>query len=110
MKIEANAEYRFGIFWKINGAVFVDAGNVWTLNKGSEKDNVSRFCAKNFVNGIAADWGVGLRLDLNFILVRVDLGMVVRDPSRDIGKRWVGPSGWLRKDGYAVHFGVGYPF
>ncbi len=110
MKIEANVEYRFGIFWKINGAVFVDAGNVWTLNKGSEKDNVSRFCAKNFVNGIATDWGVGLRLDLNFILVRVDLGMVVRDPSRDSGKRWVGPSGWLRKDGYAVHFGVGYPF
>lgn len=109
MKFEANAEYRFGLFWKINGAVFVDAGNVWNFRK-SGADSREVMTMDNFVDGLAADWGLGLRLDLNFILLRLDMGMVFRDPSRDPGKRWVAPPDWLRRDGYAVHFGVGYPF
>lgn len=111
MKIEANAEYRFGLFWKIDGAVFVDAGNVWTLNKsGDENSRLGRFSGKNFFQGIAVDWGAGLRLDVSFILIRVDLGIVARDPSRPAGDRWAPPSRWFRNDGFAVHFGVGYPF
>ncbi len=111
MKIEVNAEYRFGLFWKFNGALFFDAGNVWYLrNSGLSSFDEGRFNARNFIRGMAADWGLGLRLDLNFILVRLDMGMVVRDPARAPGHRWVGPSGWFRNDGYAVHFGVGYPF
>ena len=109
MKFEVNAEYRFGMFWKINGAVFVDAGNVWNFkNKNTDAEDIINM--NNFLEGIAANWGVGLRLDLNFILLRFDMGMVFRDPSRESGHRWVGPSGWLKRYGYAVHFGVGYPF
>ena len=111
MKIEVNAEYRFGLFWKFNGALFFDAGNVWYLrNSGLSSFDDGRFNARNFIRGLAADWGLGLRLDLNFILVRLDMGMVVRDPARAPGHRWVGPPGWFRNDGFAVHFGVGYPF
>ena len=111
LKLEGNLEYRFGLFWKFNGALFADAGNVWYLkDNGFDSFEEGRFNASNFLRGIALDWGLGLRLDLNFILVRLDLGMVVRDPSRDSGSRWVGPAGWFRSDGFAVHFGVGYPF
>lgn len=111
MKIEANAEYRFGLFWKFYGALFVDTGNVWYLrNGGAGSSDDAHFTMQNFIHGMAADWGLGLRLDLNFILVRVDMGMVVRDPSREAGQRWVGPSGWFRRNGSALHFGVGYPF
>ena len=54
------------------------------------------------------NWGVGLRLDLNFLLLRVDMGMKLHDPARD--QSWLRPGDWLRRDGYAIHFGVGYPF
>ena len=111
MKIEANIEYRFGVFWKFDGAVFVDAGNVWTLhNTDTDSKQLGKFTASNFIEGIAVDWGLGLRLDLNFILVRVDAGMIIRNPSEASGSRWRAPDKWLRHDGYSVHFGVGYPF
>ena len=111
LKLEGNLEYRFGLFWKFNGAVFTDAGNVWYLkDNGFDSYEAGKFSGKNLLEGMAIDWGLGLRLDLNFILVRIDMGMVVRDPSRAHGERWVGPDGWFRKNGYSIHFGVGYPF
>ena len=58
---------------------------------------------------LAADWGIGLRVDLNFLILRLDMGMKVYDPSLDTA-RWRSPSQWLKKDGYTLHFGVGYPF
>lgn len=106
MKLEANAEYRFPLFWKLNGALFVDAGNVWALS--GDADESARFSFRNLGRSVAADWGTGIRVDLNFLLVRLDMGFVTLDPSRE--QRWVGPSGWLRRGGYAIHFGVGYPF
>lgn len=111
MKLEGNLEYRFKMFWKIDGAVFLDAGNVWTLhNADNDENRLGKFSCKDFAKSIAVDWGAGLRLDVNFILIRVDLGMVLRDPSRPSGDRWAPPSRWFRKDGFAIHFGVGYPF
>lgn len=106
VKFEANIEYRFKMFWKFRGAVFVDAGNVWCLD-GDEKAKLS---AKTFPAGIAADWGVGLRLDLNFLLLRVDMGMRFHDPGIQEGSRWVPPQKWMKGHNKAFHFGVGYPF
>lgn len=106
MKLEANVEYRFPLVWKLQGALFVDAGNVWTLSDDSDED--ARFSFRNFGRSVAADWGTGIRVDLNFLLVRLDMGFVTHDPSR--AQMWVGPSGWFRRGGYAIHFGVGYPF
>ena len=109
MKLEANIEYRFNMFWKIAGAVFVDAGNIWTLKKTEISVNDgSLFRWNTFGDSIAANWGVGIRLNMDFLLLRVDLGLKVRDPARE--NKWVGPGGWFRKDGFALHFGVGYPF
>ena len=108
MKLEANVEYRFHMFWKVEGAAFVDAGNVWTFRESGTEELSSRITADTFAKSIAANWGVGLRLDLDFLVIRVDMGMKIHDPARE--QKWVGPSQWLRNDGYAVHFGVGYPF
>lgn len=109
MKIEANLEYRFDMFWKVAGAVFVDAGNIWTLrSSGSPKDDPSIFRLDTLGESIAANWGVGLRLNFGFLLLRLDMGMKVHDPARE--RKWVRPDDWLKRDGYALHFGVGYPF
>ena len=104
-KLEANIEYRFPMFWKLEGALFADAGNVWDLRKIEGFDG-SRFS----FDTIAGDWGLGLRVNLDFILVRVDLGTKVYDPVKATGTRWIGPAGWLSRNNFAVHFGVGYPF
>ena len=109
MRLEANIEYRFDIYWKIAGALFVDAGNVWTLQGADTEENrLARFRWKTFGESIAANWGAGIRLDFGFLLLRLDLGLRVHDPAR--ADKWVGPDKWFKRDGYALHFGVGYPF
>lgn len=109
MKLEANLEYRFPLFWKLNGAVFADAGNVWTL-KGDNEEAKFHWNMNDFKSSIAGDWGLGLRMDLNFILLRIDTGFKVHDPSRADGQTWLEPNEWLKNNGFSVHFGVGYPF
>lgn len=110
VKLEANLEYRFPMFWKLCGAVFTDVGNIWTLKETDGDDGShTHFDLKNLAASLAADWGIGLRVDLNFLILRLDMGMKVYDPSLDTD-RWRAPSQWLKKDGYTLHFGVGYPF
>ena len=108
MKFEADIEFRKHLLWKLDGALFAEAGNVWTLN-GSSDDN-SVFRVSGLPRSLAADWGLGLRMDINFILLRVDVGMQIHDPAQPQGQRWVSPKDWLSRDNYAIHFGVGYPF
>lgn len=104
IRLEMNAEYRFGLFWKLEGAVFADAGNVWTI--GDEYGEEGRFTS-DFYKSIALDSGVGIRADLSFMVVRIDMGVKLYEPCIS---SWRGPSRWFEKDGFAVHFGVGYPF
>ena len=109
MRLEANIEYRFDIVWKLEGAVFADAGNVWTLKmKDVETEDGSIFRWNTLGESIAANWGLGIRLNLDFLLLRVDAGFKVHDPART--NKWVGPDQWFKRNGYALHFGVGYPF
>ena len=105
-KLEANLEYRFPLFWKLEGALFAETGNVWLW----KSDNPSECLTKDFYKTLAADWGSGVRVDLSFIVLRLDLGFRLHDPARAMGSRWVGPADWFRSDGCALHFGVGYPF
>ena len=105
LKMEANVEYRFPIFWKLEGALFGDVGNVWNL-RGTDITERSGFS----FDTIAADWGLGLRVNLDFILVRIDLGAKVYEPCRPVDERLIGPEQWLQSGNFALHFGVGYPF
>lgn len=102
-KMEANLEYRFPLFWKFEGAAFVDAGNIWDLSDEGDGEAFS-------LEGIGLDWGLGLRLNIDFILLRLDAGFRLHDPARDAGARWLQPRQWFASDGMAFHFGVGYPF
>ena len=109
MRLEANIEYRFDIVWKLAGALFIDAGNILTLQGADTAENLlARFRWNTFGESIAANWGAGIRLDLGFLLLRLDMGLRVHDPAR--ADKWVRPNQWLKRDGYALHFGVGYPF
>ena len=109
IRLEANIEYRFDLFWKVAGAVFADAGNVWTLKTdGSAEGDLSVFRWNTFGKSIAANWGAGVRLNFGFLLLRLDFGMKVHDPARN--DKWVNPGQWLKRGNYALHFGVGYPF
>ena len=109
MKLEANIEYRFNMFWKVAGALFIDAGNVWTLRSSGEGNSYeSMFRWDTFGESIAANWGAGIRLNFGFLLLRLDMGIKMHDPARI--QKWVTPDQWFKKDGFALHFGVGYPF
>lgn len=115
MRLEANLEYRFPLFWAFDGAVFMDAGNVWNLKRDISKLDSSLedinpagiFRFNDFYKHIALDWGVGLRLNLGFALLRLDLGVKLYNPPVN---EWYGPREWLKKGNYGLQFGVGYPF
>lgn len=109
MKLEANVEYRFPITWKLEGALFVDAGNVWDINDKIDLDDGSLFRLKDLPQAIGLDWGLGLRVNLDFLLIRLDGGIRLHDPNRRNASRWVPVNEWF-KGNYAIHFGVGYPF
>lgn len=106
-KFEFDMEYRFKMFWKLEGALFAEAGNVWMFNQ-FDSEYVDLY--GTFLEGIAGDWGLGIRVNLDFILIRVDAGFKLRDPARSPGARWLSPGDWFRQNGSAVHLGVGYPF
>lgn len=122
IKMEANIEYRFRIFWKIAGALFVDAGNVWNL-RSSVADDPGVLRGRDFFRSVALNWGLGIRFDLDFVLLRLDMGIRLHDPSMQslsdkelaagavpARRGWLGPDEWFRHNGFAIHFGVGYPF
>ena len=110
MHLEANVEFRFPIFWKLQGAVFVDAGNVWNIKMddldGESRDPRSLFSFKDLVRSTALASGLGARLDFGLVLIRFDLGVKLYDPCE---QQWMGINDWF-KGNYALQFGIGYPF
>lgn len=86
-------------------AFFFDAGNIWTMKNYIGQEG-GQFKLNKFYKEIAMAYGTGLRLDLGFLLLRLDVGLRLYDPARDQGKRFVAPA-WKRT---AWHFGIGYPF
>lgn len=107
IKFEANVEYRFPLFADLYGATFLDAGNVWLIRKEEGRPG-GQLTLKNFAKSIALGTGVGLRYDLEFLVLRFDLGIALHAPY-DTGK-----SGYYNipkfKDGLGFHFAIGYPF
>ncbi len=107
IKLDLNIEARFKLFWKLEAAVFVDAGNIWTIKDYAEQPTgVFRF--DTFYKQIACNYGVGLRLNFDFVVVRLDMGIKLYDPGRAEYERWRTDLTW--KDDFALHFAVGYPF
>jgi outer membrane protein assembly factor BamA len=107
IKLEANIEYRFPIFGDLYGATFLDAGNVWLMREEESRPG-GELTMKNFAKSIALGTGAGIRYDLEFLVIRLDLGVALHAPY-DTGKR-----GYYNipkfKDGLGLHFAIGYPF
>ncbi len=107
IKLAANAELRFPLFGSLHGAVFLDAGNVWLLRKDDSRPE-GQLSSAGFLKSIALGTGAGLRYDMEFLVLRLDLGIALHNPY-DTGK-----SGYynIRKfsDSLALHFAIGYPF
>jgi len=110
MHLEANVEMRFPLFWKLEGAVFADIGNVWNIDAdgldGQTRDPRSLFSFKNLLRSTAMDAGLGARVDFGMVLIRFDLGLQVYDPYE---QEFMGFNDWFNGH-YAFHFGIGYPF
>lgn len=107
IKLEANVEYRFPIFGDLYGATFLDAGNVWLMRKDESRPG-GELTLKNFAKSIALNTGVGIRYDLTFLVIRLDMGIALHVPYE------TGKSGYYNipkfKDGLGLHFAIGYPF
>lgn len=109
IKIEANAEYRFKLFSILEGALFIDAGNIWNFNYDAARPG-SQFLLNKFYKDIAVGTGTGFRFDFKFVIARVDIGMKLRDPLLTDGSKWIFMrQPYTRKD-FSIVFGIGYPF
>jgi len=105
--IEGNFEYRFHVFRSFFGAVFADVGNIWTLNKNPLKPD-GDFEFNRFYKEFGMGSGLGLRWDLNFFVLRLDVAVPLADPSYAEGDRWMFNKRFWCKP--TVNFGIGYPF
>ncbi|NCI45892.1 translocation and assembly module lipoprotein TamL [Sediminibacterium soli] len=104
-KLELNTELRFPVFGKLKGAVFVDAGNVWTRD-AILYGNDAKFTAQ-FLNDLAVDAGLGARVDLSFLIIRLDLGLPLRVPYRPRGQEWDFGNSFRN---IVYNIAIGYPF
>ena len=108
IKLDLNVEYRTHLFWKLNGAAFIDAGNVWTL-KSRYTDDTGQFAFNRFYKEIAVSYGLGVRFDLDFLILRFDGGMKAINPMESGADRFPVIKPDFSRD-FAFHFAVGYPF
>ena len=111
--MEMNTELRTKLFSFLYGAFFVDAGNIWTMKSDSSRPGAQ--FSSNFLKEFAVGTGLGLRIDVNYFVVRFDFSMPIRKPFMPEGKRWVfhdidlGNADW-RKQNFVFNLAIGYPF
>lgn len=106
LQLEANAEFRFPIYNIFNGAIFIDAGNVWAYHPNESMPN-AEFRFNSFYKQIAVDAGIGIRMDVSFLIIRLDFAYAMRNPyPNEDGSYWrFGKGNNLR-----MQMGIGYPF
>lgn len=107
IKLEANAELRFKLFGSLYGATFLDAGNIWLMRK-DEKRPHGRLSGSDFLESIALGTGAGLRYDMEFLVLRLDLGVALHAPYETSKKGYYNIEKFT--DGLSLNFAIGYPF
>jgi outer membrane protein assembly factor BamA len=110
MKLDLNAEYRTHLFWKLGGALFVDAGNIWTLRDYEEQPG-GQFKVNEFLSQLAVGYGLGFRFNFDYFVLRFDMGMKAINPAFETENDEHYPllHHRLSRD-FAFHFAVGMPF
>ena len=106
-KLEANVEFRFGLMGRLNGAVFLDAGNIWLLRNDPQRSG-GELRWKGFWKQIALGTGVGLRYDISYLVLRLDLGIALHTPYPNPDKPGYYNISSFR-DGLGLHLAIGYP-
>ncbi len=106
IKLEFNIEYRFKLFWVLEGALFLDVGNIWAIFPDEEQTGAS-FSWDSFYRELAIGPGLGLRMDFSFFVLRADFGFKFNDPSLPEGERWLFPD---NLDWPMINLAIGYPF
>ena len=109
LRLDLNAEYRTFLFWKLNGALFVDAGNIWTLRNYSDQPG-GMFKLNEFYKQIAVAYGLGLRFNFDYFILRFDLGIKAVNPVYTNGKEHYPIWHPNFKRDATLHFAVGLPF
>ena len=109
IRLDANIEYRTKLFWKFEMAAYVDAGNIWTIRSYDYQPG-GNFDFSRFYKEIAMSYGLGLRLDFDYFLIRLDTGMKAFNPQIEGDKKWAIMYPFDLRDNFAWHFAVGYPF
>ena len=109
LKLNLNAEYRTRLFWKFDGAAFIDAGNIWTLREYAEQPN-GQFRLDKFWQQIAAAYGLGLRLNFDYFILRFDAGMKAINPAYTSLKEHFPLFRPRFGRDFTFHFAVGLPF
>jgi len=109
LKVNANLEYRFHLFWVLEGALFIDAGNIWAVSPEDDREG-SRFSFTSLFSDLAIGTGFGARLDLSFFIFRFDLGWKVRDPQIQTGSKWIIGNPTYGFNDMTFHLAIGYPF
>lgn len=109
LKLNLNAEYRTRLFWKFDGAAFIDAGNIWTLREYAEQPD-GQFRFDKFWQQIAAAYGLGLRLNFDYFILRFDAGMKAINPAYTSLKEHFPLFHPRFGRDFTFHFAVGLPF
>lgn len=109
MKLDLNLEYRAHLFWKLNGALFVDAGNIWTL-RNYEDQQGGQFNINDFWKQIALSYGWGVRLNFDYFILRFDFGMKAINPAYDNNRQHYPITNPRLSRDLTFHFAVGMPF
>jgi len=110
IKLEANIEYRFKLFWLLEGAMFLDAGNIWAIDDNDKREG-ALFRFDSFYNDIAVGTGLGLRFDFSFFIFRLDMGLKLRDPAEPSDEKWILRNRNLNfANDVTLNIGIGYPF
>lgn len=109
IKFDASIEYRSKLFWLLQGALFVDAGNIWTI-KEYENQPGGQFDISKFYKQIAFAYGLGIRIDLDYLVFRIDGGMKAFNPAYSSGKQRYPILNPNFKRDFTFHLAVGYPF
>lgn len=115
IKLEFTTEYRFDLYSYLKGAVFVDAGNIWLLNETINDSGEGAFKIDSFYKEIAVGSGLGLRVDFNYFVIRLDAAFPLRKPFLNEGLKWTLDrldflsQNW-REENLVWHLAIGYPF
>jgi outer membrane protein assembly factor BamA len=109
VKLEANMEYRFKLFWKLEAALFLDVGNIWSLSSVDDREGAG-FKFNRFYKELAVGTGVGTRVVFSFFVFRFDLGIPLRNPYPIEGDNWLPGNAGVKGRDLTFNLAIGYPF